>query len=125
MLPAVAVLHVRHAAVRQSGAVLGTIAGTATVTIGVAATANADLIVAALFVRGLWWWTIGKMWLETGAVARWLGAATLALAVVAFALAAASAPMGMATSALWTAERFVLGVWLLGLSFALWRGRLA
>ena len=116
-------LHVRHAAVRQSGAILGTSAGTAAVTVGLAASANMDLVVAALLVRGIWWWTIGKMWAETGAVPRWLGLPTMILAVLAIGSAVASAPMTMSATVLWTGERVVLGLWTLALAFALWRTR--
>ena len=61
MLPVIAVLHVRHVLVRQSGAMLGTIAGTAVVVVGISASAAPELAVAALFVRAIWWWTIGKI----------------------------------------------------------------
>jgi hypothetical protein len=123
LLPAIANLHVRHEPLRASGAVLGTAAGTASVTIGVAASANLDLIVAGLFVRGIWWWTIGKLWAETSAMPRLFGVATMVLAVLAIGTAIASAPMGMENGAIWMAERLILGVWTLVLSFALWRTR--
>ena len=123
LLPAIAVLHVRHASVRQSGAILGTSAGTAAVTVGLGASANPELVVAALLVRGIWWWTIGKMWAETGAVPRWLGLPTMILAVLAIAVAVASAPMSMSAATLWTIERIILGVWTLALAYALWRSR--
>lgn len=123
LLPAIAILHVRHAGVRQSGAILGTSAGTAAVTVGLAASANLELVVAALLVRGIWWWTIGKMWAETGVIPRWLGLPTMILSVAAIAAAAASAPMNMSAAALWTAERLLLGLWTLALAFALWRTR--
>ena len=123
LLPALAVLHVRHAAVRQSGAILGTSAGTAAVMVGLAASANVDLVVAALLVRGIWWWTIGKMWAETGVLPRWLGIPTMVLGMVAIALAVASAPLAMSFETLWTAERLILGIWAIALAFALWRTR--
>jgi hypothetical protein len=123
LLPVLAVLHVRHAAVRQSGAVLATSAGTATIAIGVAASANVDLVVAALLVRGIWWWTVGKMWAETGVVPRWLGYPTMLLAVLAIVAAVATAPIGVEQSSLWTAERLILGAWTLALGYALWRTR--
>ena len=123
LLPAIANLHVRHQAVRTSGAVLGTAAGTASVTVGLAASANFDLVVAALFVRGIWWWTIGKMWRETAALPRLFGIATMTLAVLALGAAIASAPMDMQASAIWTAERLILGLWSLALAFFLWLAR--
>ena len=116
-------LHVRHQKVRESGAVLATAAGTATITVSIAASANTDLVVAALFLRGIWWWTIGKMWFETGVMPRWLGLPTMALAVIAIGAAFASAPMAMTGASLWTSERLLLGVWTLVLSYALWRSR--
>jgi len=86
LLPAIAVLHVRHAAVRQSGAILGTIAGAAVATVGLAGSANVDVRPASLFVLGMWWWTIGKMWIQTGVLPRTFGRVTAALGLVAFAL---------------------------------------
>ena len=108
---------------RSSGAVLGTAAGTASVTIGIAASANAELAVAALFVRGIWWWTIGKMWAETRVLPRLFGIATMTLAVLAIGAAVASAPMSMDAATLWTSERLILGAWTLVLAFLLWRTR--
>jgi len=121
LLPVLAVLQVRHAAVRQSGAALGTAAGMATITVGLAASANSDLVVAALFVRGIWWWTIGKLWAETGVMPRLLGTLTMGLGVLALGAALASAPMGMQAATLWMSERLILGFWTLALAFALWR----
>src|SRR5947209_1338150 len=64
LLPGIAVLHVRHAAVRQSGAILATIAGAAVATVGLAGSANVDVRPASLLALGLWWWTVGKMWAQ-------------------------------------------------------------
>jgi len=123
LLPVLAVLHVRHAAVRQSGAVLGTSAGTAAITVGLAASANMELVVAALLVRGIWWWTIGKMWAETAVVPRWLGLPTMAIGAVSIVAAVISAPLAMSAATLWTVERLILGIWSLALAFALLRTR--
>jgi len=123
LLPVIAVLHVRHRASRQSGAVLGTIAGTAVVTLGIAASASPPIVVAALFVRGIWWWTIGKLWWETDLFPRWLGLATMALAVLCIALALSSGAMGVDMSVAWIPLRLALGAWLLVLSVILWRSR--
>lgn len=123
LLPLIAVLHARHAPLRASGAVLATAAGTATVTVGIAASASAELVVAALFVRGIWWWTIGKMWMETGVLPRALGVTTMVFGGLTLAAAAASAPMAMDSGTIWVAERALLGLWTLALSFALWRSR--
>jgi hypothetical protein len=114
---------VRHLAVRSSGAVLGTAAGTATITIGIAASANFDLVVAALFVRGIWWWTIGKLWAETRVLPRLFGIVTMALAVLALGAAILSAPMNMQSATIWTSERLILGLWTLALAIVLWRSR--
>jgi hypothetical protein len=125
MLPAIAVLHSLHRTVRSSGAVLGTIAGTATVAIGLAASVALDLRPAALVVLGVWWWTIGKMWVETGVMPRVLGLATAALAVLAIvgaALLVLSADLlqpGVAAGQAWTIVHVVIGLWLLGLSASL------
>jgi hypothetical protein len=123
MLPVIAVLHVRHAVVRDSGAVLATIAGTAVAVVGISASAAPELAVAALFVRAIWWWTIGKTWWETGVMPRWLGAVTLGLAVGEFALVLALGPLGADMSIAWLPLRVLLGIWLLALAYALWRTR--
>jgi len=123
LLPAIAILQVRHQPVRRSGALLATLAGAATVAVGLAASANIQLIVAALFVRGVWWWTIGKMWRDTAVMPKTLGLLTMALAVLAFGAAVASAPMDMQAETLWASERIILGVWTLALAYALWSTR--
>jgi hypothetical protein len=123
MLPAIASLHVRHLGVRESGAMLGTIAGTAVIVVGISASAAPELAVAALFVRAIWWWVIGKMWWETGVMPRWLGAVTLGLAVGEFALVLALGPIGADMAVAWLPLRVLLGIWLLALSYALWRSR--
>ncbi len=131
ILPVLAILHVRHASMRESGAVLATVAGTATITVGIAASGNETLIVAALFVRGIWWWTVGKLWRETSLFPSWLALPTMALAALAFVAAIATAPMGLGayaptgldTQSIWMEERAVLGLWMLAVSYALWRVR--
>ena len=82
-------MHARHLTVRESGAVLGTTTGAATVTLGIVAGAVPQATLAVFFVNGMWWWTIGKLWWETGLLHRALGLVTMALAGVAFALALA------------------------------------
>lgn len=135
LLPAIAVLHVRHAAVRQSGAILGTIAGAAVATVGLSGSANVDLRPAALFVLGIWWWTIGKMWVQTGVMPRTFGTVTAALGLVAFALVPLEAFAPSFTAALprsladalaqpyFSAAHLVVGAWLLALSALFWRER--
>ena len=129
LLPGIAVLHVRHAAVRQSGAILGTIAGTAVATVGLAGSANVDVRPASLFVLGLWWWTIGKMWSQTGVLPRPFGRATAALGVVAFALVPLEAFSPAFVSAMprsladalaqpyFSAAHLALGLWLIALGW--------
>jgi hypothetical protein len=124
LLPVLASLHVRHAPVRQSGAVLGTIAGATVVTLGLGAAVNADLIPAALFVRGVWWWTIGKMWAETGVLSRVFGWITMALAVACFALVALFAATGIPMSPPDLPLRMLLGAWLVALAALLYRDAL-
>lgn len=122
LLPPLAVMHTRHAVVRQSGAVLGTVAGTALISVSIATAADALLVVPAVFISGIWWWTIGKIWWETGVLPRPFGLATMALAVAAFAVAIpATATMGFAP--LWLLERIVLGAWTLALALVLGRSR--
>lgn len=130
MLPAIAVLHERHRAVRRSGAVFGTIAGTATVVVGLAGAVSVDLQPAALFVLGMWWWTLGKMWIETGVVRGGAGPATAVLGVLAIAGAFAPAVwIGLAYFLradlpfvdVWRIAELTLGAWLVALAAALSR----
>jgi len=113
-LPGIAVLHVRHIAVRQSGAFLATISGGAVVAVGISGAANLDVRPAALFVLGLWWWTIGKMWVETGVLPRAFGYGTATLAIVAFVLVPLDAVLG---ERYFTAGHTILGLWLIVLAW--------
>jgi hypothetical protein len=122
MLPAIASLHVRHAVVRQSGAILGTITGASLVTLGAVAAAETGVVPAAFFVAGMWWWTIGKMWAETRILPRAFGWLTMALAIVCFALLGAYAYSGGVLMAVPDLPlRIVLGLWLIVLAAFLWR----
>lgn len=129
LLPAIAVLHVRHAAVRQSGAILGTIAGAAVATVGLAGSANVDVRPASLFVLGMWWWTIGKMWTQTRVMPRPFGYATAGLGLVSFVLVPLEAfssafvavmPRSLADALAqpyFTAAHLTLGAWLVVLAW--------
>ena len=129
LLPGIAVLHVRHAVVRQSGAILGTIAGAAVATVGLAGSANVDVRPASLFVLGLWWWTIGKMWAQTGVMPRTFGLVTAALGVLAFVLVPLEAfsaafvavmPRSLAdelAQPYFSAAHLILGLWLVALAW--------
>ena len=121
MLPAIASLHVRHLSVRESGAMLGTIIGTVVVAVGIGATAAPELALAALFIRAMWWWTLGKLWWETDVFSRWLGAVTLGLAVGQFALVFIFGPIGADMTILALPLRLALGLWMLALAGSLWR----
>jgi hypothetical protein len=123
LLPVIATLHVLHRPARDSGAILGTIAGASVVALGAAAAANVDLIPAALLVRGVWWWTVGKIWAETAMLSRTLGWATMALALVCFAVVGIYAILGMAPAGPDLPLRMILGVWLIALAPLLWRSR--
>ncbi|HEU5287011.1 MAG TPA: hypothetical protein VFV20_01280 [Candidatus Limnocylindria bacterium] len=120
LLPVIAILHVRHQRWRESGAILGTIGGASVVVLGIVAAVAPVATIPALFVRGVWWWTIGKMWWETALLPRPLGAATMALALGAFALAAAAAPLALEPAGIASADRAVLGAWAIALSVAVW-----
>ena len=114
MLPVLAVLHARHQRHRESGAILGTIAGTAAVVLGIIAAADAVVAPGALLTRGVWWWTVGKMWWETALLPRSLGIVTMGLAVFAF--------VGSLIPAFLTAPLdIVLGLWMLALAVLLRR----
>jgi hypothetical protein len=122
MLPAIASLHVRHAFVRQSGAILGTITGTSVVTLGAVAASETVVVPAAFFVTGMWWWTIGKMWAETRVLPRAFGWLTMALAIVCFALLGSYAYTGGVLMAVPDLPlRIVLGAWLVMLAVFFWR----
>jgi hypothetical protein len=130
MLPAIAVLHGRHRAVRDSGAVLATIAGTSAVAVGLAGSINVDLQPAAIFVVGMWWWTMGKMWAETAVMPRMFGLVTAALGVAALGgglFAAVNVGLsavrpGFPDVAVWPALQAALGAWLIVLGLSLPRG---
>jgi hypothetical protein len=117
MLPAIASLHVRHLLVRQSGAMLATIAGVSVAALGAAAASDDGLIPAAFFVSGVWWWTIGKMWAETRVLPRGFGWFTMALAVICFGYVVA----GVFASVPLLPLRLLLGVWLIVLAAFFWR----
>jgi hypothetical protein len=131
------VLHVRHAAVRQSGAILATIAGAAVATVGLAGSANVDVRPASLFVLGMWWWTIGKMWAQTGVLPRTFGRVTAALGLIAFALVPIEAFSSAFTAVMprsladalaqpyFSAAHLVLGLWLFALAWAFARSGMA
>ena len=122
-------LHVRHGALRRSGAILGTIAGAAVATVGLAGSANVDVRPASLFVLGMWWWTIGKMWAETGVLPRAFGIVTAALGISAFVLVPLEAfsiafiavmPRSLADALAqpyFSATHLVLGLWLVALAW--------
>lgn len=125
ILPAVAVLHVRNASVRQSGAILGSLAATAAIMVGIAGSINVDAQPAALFLLGVWWWTIGKLAAQTGTLPRRFGALTAALGALAFVAVAlegfgpglvAVLPRSLADALAQpysSATHLVVGVWLL------------
>ena len=119
LLPAIANLHVRQRAVRDSGAFLATAAGTVAVAVGIASSASGGLVIPAVFVRGVWWWTSGKMWAETNVLPRPVGYVTMGLALIAIALSLAAYPLKM--DIIWIFEREVLGAWTLLLAVALYR----
>ncbi len=83
---------------------------------------SADLAAAELFVRGIWWWVVGKIWWETAALDRLLGALTMAFGALCVAVALASPPLGLALHAFWLPFRALLGMWLLAVAFDLLRG---
>jgi hypothetical protein len=134
LLPPIAVLHVRHAAVRRSGAVLTTLAGGTVAAVGLAGGGNVDVVPAGLFALGMWWWTSGKLWAQTGVLPAALGRITAALGLAAFAAVPLSAfgpafaavlPRALADAlALPYAAlaHLALGLWLVGLAIALLRG---
>lgn len=128
LLPAIAHLQLRHA-IRGTGATLGTITGVAALLLSVGGTLNVDAQPAALFALGMWWWTIGKLWAETGILPAGLGLATAgaaALTLLGSVIAAGLTPLtalvpGVPELALWEASRFALAAWSAALALLLWR----
>ena len=129
LLPAIAHLQLRHSGVRGSGAILGTVGGVAAVLVGIGAQLNVDAQPAAMFALGMWWWTVGKLWAETGVLPAGFGLATAgagALALLGSFISAGLTPItalvpGVPELALWEASRFALAVWSLALAALLWR----
>ena len=121
ILPVLASLHVRHALVRQSGAMLGTIAGTCVVVIGLSGALETSP--ALLIVRTVWWWTIGKMWAETNVMPRAFGLTTAVLAVAFPAAAGVAALAGRSDLLPDLALRLVFAAWLVVLAAFLWPRR--
>lgn len=128
-LPAVALLHARNHGHRASGAVLATALGAAAAVVGLAAAVGIERLAPAWFVLlGMWWWTLGKMTVQTGTLPRAFGVVTASAAVAAFAatlLADPQGPLGAsAAAAVVAAGRCAFGTWLLALGAVLaWGGR--
>src|SRR3989442_11394826 len=121
ILPVLASLHVRHLLVRQSGAVLGTMAGTCVVLFGLGGAQ--ETLPALLMARAVWWWTIGKMWAETGVLPRTFGWFTMLLAVLFPALAGITALGGRSDASPDFVLRLVFAAWLGILPAFLWPRR--
>jgi hypothetical protein len=125
VLPAIAVLHVRHAPLRRSGAILATTTGGAFVAAGAVASIDPGLRPTALLLLGMWWWVMGKMWVETSVVPRALGFATALLG--AFAIAAAIVPVAapgvgaLQDMPVWNDAHALVGAWLVALAVVLAR----
>ena len=119
LLPPIALLHVRIAALRPHAAVLATLAGGATAVSGVAALALDDLEPAALFFLATWWWVAGKLMAESGALSRRFGQLTAATAPLVFVALIANL-FGVRPYS-WSAPRLALALWLLALALLLYR----
>jgi hypothetical protein len=77
----------------------------------------------------MWWWTIGKMWAETGVLPRAFGVVTAALGLCAFVLVPLEAfsvtfvalmPRSLADALAqpyFSAAHLVLGLWLIALAW--------
>jgi hypothetical protein len=100
---------------------LGTIAGTSLVVIGLAGAPETSP--ALLVVRTVWWWTIGKMWAETNVMPRTFGWITALLAVAFPAAVGLTAIAGRPDPFPDLALRLVFSVWLVALAAFLWPRR--
>ncbi len=129
LLPAIAHLNIRHSGVRISGATLALLTGLAVPLLAIAGVLNVDAQPAAMFALGMWWWTIGKLWAETGVVSRMFGGLTAgagALVLLASFAAAGLTPLsalvpGIPDLAIWDASRAALVAWSIALGILLWR----
>jgi hypothetical protein len=72
-------------------------------------------------VRGVWWWTIGKLWVETAMFPRAFGLVTAGLAVLCLVLVGVYAVTGLPMAPPDLPLRIVLGLWLIALAPLLWR----
>ncbi len=109
LLPPLASLHARSAPHRASGAVLATSAGVATALSALFGTGW-----QTLFFLGMWWWTAGKMTVETATLPRPFGRFTMALGALALVGALFAAIGSFAALPLGQAA---LAAWLLGLAW--------
>ena len=124
LLPAIAQLHVLHRTVRDSGALLGTLTGTAAVVLGIAQPALPLVSTGALFALGIWWWTIGKLWVQTGLLPALLGATTAALGALALLVTLSTPLMRDAYLVIypfWPVVHGAIALWSFALAISLWR----
>lgn len=126
LLPAIAHLQLRHAW-RGSGATLATLTGVGAVLTGIVGALIVNAQPAAMIALGMWWWTIGKLWAETGILARPLGLATAGLGALAIAgslvwsgLPPLTVLAALPDLPLWDLSRWALALWSLVLAYALW-----
>ncbi len=100
---------------------LATVAGTAAAIVGIGATSIVDLRLAALVLLGMWWWTLGKMSVETGILPRRFGLLTASLGALVIA-GAALVGLGVRPVLVpgdpgrFDAAHLALGAWLLALA---------
>ena len=121
LLPVIASLHLRHEPLRRSGAVLGTIAGTCVVLVGLAGAPETNP--ASIVVRAVWWWTIGKMWAETNVLPRAFGWITM-IGALLFALVGGITALGSRVdTSPDLALRLLFSTWLVVLAALLWPRR--
>lgn len=121
LLPPLMILHARFTQSNAHGALLATLAGTATAITGVAALLTNDLEPAALFFFGMWWWTTGKLARETASLPRAFATITMWAAPLLFAAMLADI-LGLGRWA-WQAPRLALAIWLVALAASWYRER--
>ena len=116
MLPVIAVLHVRHDQVRDSGAMLGTIIGMVVVASASACPPRRSSRSPRCSSAPSGGGPSERCGGRRTCSAAWLGAVTLGLAVGEFALVLALGPLGADMSIVWLPLRVLLGFWMLALS---------
>ena len=100
---------------------LGTIAGTCVVLVGLVGTPETNP--ASIVVRSVWWWTIGKMWAETNVLPRAFGWITMIGAILVAVVGGITALGSGVDTSPDLALRLLFSAWLVVLAALMWPRR--